>query len=659
VKHALLALLWIGCSPRSPSTTSATPAAPAAWTLGEPARLGAPVPIHGRPIIALAADPAGAVVVSASEAPDAHERELGEAGEPGVHVWELATGRLRARLGDAAVRAMAATEDASIVAALDPAGTVVMWTVATGARRGQLTVGDGVVWIGVDARAATLYTVDRGGRVASWSVASTKRVKLVETGVEARAVAGTSRGVIAVGGVDGALAIVDLAANAAPVRIGAHLDDIAALDLSADGKLVVAVDEGRGWVFDVASRKPEAAFAHGGQAVLLLANGKGVVVSSPTQGQELQLIELPTGEATVLERVGGHARALVELPGGRIAAGTYGGPIRTFDLATGHDVQAGRGPVAAIHALMFEPEGAVIASAGAFAPQGTLRWSAVDRDPAPFGLVLAGSPSGRLRAEHRSAGAGELAVVGAGKRLTWPFEYAPSHVAISGDERTLIGTVEGDEMNTTHVVVFDLATGAPPRTWPVIEPAFIQQVGISPDGAVIAVGGATIALFDRASGARTRTLVADTLNVAALVFTDAGKRLVTASESDGLQIWDAITGALVRTLAPGEQRQGSGDTAYCAAVSPDGTLIASGHRHGSVKLWDAATGRLLVSVPEHRGLVLHAAFSPDGARLATGDMHGQIRVWPVIRRGILTDHDVAPDRRRSVPVQPGHPLPAP
>lgn len=632
MKYALLALLWIACSPRVAPTPPMS--APAAWTLGASVRLGAAVPVHARPVIALAADPAGAVLLSAAEAPDAHERKLGDAGEPGVHVWERTTGRLRARLGDTVVLAMAANEDASVVAALDPAGTVVLWTVATGARRGQLAVGDGVAWIGLDARATALYTADRAGRIARWEVASGKRVQLIETGVETRAVTGTAGGVVALGGPDGVIVVVDLSRAAIPpVRIEAHLGDLAAIDLSADGTRVVAIDDGRGWVFEVATRKPEAAFAHGGQAVLLLAGGKGVIVSSPTQGQQLALVQLPTGEATILDGFAGHARALVELPGGRIAAGTYDGPIRTFDLATGRDVDAGRGLVAAIQRLMFEPGGALIASAGAFYPEHTLRWSALDRDPASVGVMLAGASSGRIRVEHRSADPGELAVIGGRTRVAWPFEYAPSHVVISGDERTLVATVEGNEMNTTRVVVFDAVTGAPPRTWPVVEPAFIQTVGVSPDGTVIAVGGDQVALLDRVSGARTRTLIANTLNVAALVFTPDGKRLITATESDGLQIWNATTGALLHALVPGERGapQGSGDTAYAVALSADGALIASGHRHGSVQLWDAASGRRLASMPGHRSLVLTAAFSPDGTRLATGDMHGEIRVWPVVR----------------------------
>ena len=54
------------------------------------------------------------------------------------------------------------------------------------------------------------------------------------------------------------------------------------------------------------------------------------------------------------------------------------------------------------------------------------------------------------------------------------------------------------------------------------------------------------------------------------------------------------------------------------AWSSDGTRLASGANDGTVKVWEAASGKHLVTFQEHRTAVQSCAWSPDGTRLASG-----------------------------------------
>jgi hypothetical protein len=65
------------------------------------------------------------------------------------------------------------------------------------------------------------------------------------------------------------------------------------------------------------------------------------------------------------------------------------------------------------------------------------------------------------------------------------------------------------------------------------------------------------------------------------------------------------------------------------ALSPDGSLLASGARDGVVRLWSTADGKLVKELKGHGRDVYSAAFHPDGKSLATGDYDGKILHWDV------------------------------
>ena len=157
-----------------------------------------------------------------------------------------------------------------------------------------------------------------------------------------------------------------------------------------------------------------------------------------------------------------------------------------------------------------------------------------------------------------------------------------------------------------------------------------------------------------------------TENVLRVAFSADGKRLATAAIADAVRVWptdgsfepmvlEAIKGvpqALLllddgyrvasvsdedenKTVHVWSQRgpgksidlQGHTDRVFYVAFSPNGELVASGSRDGTVRIWKADGTSNPVVIPLI-GSIGGVWFSPDGGRLAIFS-DGTLRVWPI------------------------------
>lgn len=116
-------------------------------------------------------------------------------------------------------------------------------------------------------------------------------------------------------------------------------------------------------------------------------------------------------------------------------------------------------------------------------------------------------------------------------------------------------------------------------------------------------------------------------SVIAVGWSPDGSTLASAGSDLTVRLWDAASGRLLNTL----DAHKDGITAL--AWSPDGTRLATGDWANLTIVWDLSAGAAdaddLLTLKGHTGRVIALAWSPDGAVLATGSRDGTVRLWDV------------------------------
>ncbi|GLF95036.1 nSTAND1 domain-containing NTPase [Streptomyces yaizuensis] len=140
-------------------------------------------------------------------------------------------------------------------------------------------------------------------------------------------------------------------------------------------------------------------------------------------------------------------------------------------------------------------------------------------------------------------------------------------------------------------------------------------------------------------------------------FSRDGRRLVTVDDTGGTLLWDTGSGRNRRVAGNGARAM--------AALSPDGRILASLSRHGTLRLRDVDSNRVRTIRTGHSEMTRLLLFSPDGRTLATGALDHTVRLWDASTgklRAVLTrdeersrgsDETFTPDGRFFVTAAPG------
>ncbi len=480
------------------------------------------------------------------------------------------------------------------------------------------------------------------GAVRVWATATGERIYSRENPERSpvSAVALSLDGkVLAVGERSGKLDLFVAATGKPLVKTAGHSRDLWAVEFSKDGKSLASVGAEGVFLWDVETGRRLLQVGQGpARAVRCSPDGRHFA-SGCDDGTIVLWDAKTAGETKTLGPLPGSVTSVSFSPDGKrlAAAGNRNGLVRIWELEGEKEVSLRHGTSGVVHTLAYSPDGTVLVSGGS---DGALRlWdTATWREKGSLDhhqelRSIAFSPDGKVLISGGLLGAVRLWDVKEMKELLVRegHLFGVWSVAYSSDGE-LIASGGQDGM----LMVWDARTRK--RILGIrTHPDGVFAARFDPGGGRIATGGrenTPVRLWEASTGKLISELDGDPGRYWTLAFAPDGKTLAGYRQDEGVRLWDLESG---RTRLKVEAVRSS------LALSPDGRKVATSltlrdvSKTQAVQLWDAATGKALLTLPGSYATAL--AFSPDGTVLAVGDR--ELRLWDVSSGRLLRSQKLA------------------
>ena len=483
------------------------------------------------------------------------------------------------------VHSLAFSHDGTILAGVGPDdGAVLLWD--PGTRRETASLGRGSRCLALSPDGATLASGSGDGTVMLWDVATGTRAGTLEghSGLVNSLAFSPDGATLASGSADKSVKVWDFQTGTNTATLSAHRDGVNSVAFSPDGGMLASCSDSAVELWDVGTTTNTATLpVHTGGVRSVAFSPDGESLACGSGAGTILLWDVATRSPVTLSRHVAWVQSVAFSPDGkRLASGSADGTVRLWDVATGSSSSL-EGHTGEVASVSFSPDGATLASGS---ENSVLLWDV-------------GTGNTSSLEEHTAS---------------------VRSVAFSPDGRTL---ASGSEDKT--VKLWDLDTGKNTAT---LYDHFdvVSSVAFSPSGALLASGSEdqTVRIWDPA-GANLITLYWTSVPALSVAVSD-DTTLAVGLNNGFIKVWDA--------KRKGNGLRGSGGAVHSVAISPGGSILASGSEDGIVRLWDLTKDSSAI-FSGHSAPVRSVAFSPDGTALASGSHDGRVKLWDVPRKEII------------------------